>query len=431
MRAALGLLLVACASSDLPPRGEALVVVDTDLPVPRVISRLRIDVLAEDGSIVSSREDLRPDPRDWPVSFSVYTDDENAAHRSWIRLRAFPDRTDPDPRLVVDRRLRVTLVPGTRGRVVVTLRGACAGKASTQTETCIDADVISVEDTAVESSLSREVTSALGTYGAHPCSGENEPGRVCVPGGSFVLGDAFFRPTEGLDPRPERIVSISRFAMDIDEVSVGRYRGFVGKYAPGTADDCTFRPTAGQNDDQPLNCVPWLSARAFCQARGGDLPTEAQWEYAAVAANRVTKSLYPWGDETPSCDRAVYSRAFERACGASIPPLVPPSPDANALGIRNLAGSMSEMMLDDHRAGDGPCFASAVDPVCLLPITPACAADPTSQECRFAEPVSKTVRGGSWASSALDLRIVDRSQSTNLASDADQLAGFRCVYPAP
>ena len=53
MRGALGVVLCAIVASsgcnarpELPPFGEAVVVVDTDLPVPRVVSRLRVDVFA-------------------------------------------------------------------------------------------------------------------------------------------------------------------------------------------------------------------------------------------------------------------------------------------------------------------------------------------------------------------------------------------------
>src|SRR5689334_12769090 len=83
--------LGACSIFDrgeLPPRGEALIVVDTNLPVPRVASRLRIDVFTDDGRWIATRDEARPDPRDWPTSFSVYTDDEARPHVLLVRLRA-------------------------------------------------------------------------------------------------------------------------------------------------------------------------------------------------------------------------------------------------------------------------------------------------------------------------------------------------------
>jgi formylglycine-generating enzyme required for sulfatase activity len=422
---------LSCTRGALPPRGEALIVVDTDLPVPRVIARLRIEVLDEQGSVIATREDPRPDPRDWPVSFSVYTDDESHPHRSWIRLRAFADRSTPDPSITVDRMLRVELVPGKRGRVVVTLRGDCAGLAATLEESCVDGALEPVNDAILEPTLSRSIASAVGEYRVQSCTEAPLHGRVCVPGGAFVLGDAFYRTEGGLEVRPERIVALSRFSIDEDEVSVGTWRGFSTPYAPGTGEGCTFSPTTGAHEDDPLNCVPWVGARAYCQAHGGDLPTEAQWEYAAVAAGRATKTLYPWGDDAPSCDRAVYGRALDKACGDGLLPLLPVNADVNPLGARNLAGSLSELMRDDYVRYDDPCFASSLDPACVLPLSPACAQDPLSETCQRIDSPTKSVRGGSWASNAYALRTVDRSRQTSLTTTTDVLSGFRCVYPTP
>ena len=77
-------------------------------------------------------------------------------------------------------------------------------------------------------------------------------------------------------------------------------------------------------EDYPLPCASWRLARAFCQSQGGDLPTEAQWEYAASAAGRPYKTLYPWGDDDPTCARAIVQReppqpCFECGVGATSP----------------------------------------------------------------------------------------------------------------
>src|SRR3954469_17137162 len=81
-------LLVAACTQQL---GEALIVVDTDLPVPQLVGRLRVDLHAPDGTWFESRDIARPDPRDWPVSFSVYSDDPLDDKLVSIRLRAYPE----------------------------------------------------------------------------------------------------------------------------------------------------------------------------------------------------------------------------------------------------------------------------------------------------------------------------------------------------
>jgi formylglycine-generating enzyme required for sulfatase activity len=47
-------------------------------------------------------------------------------------------------------------------------------------------------------------------------------------------------------------------------------------------------------DDHPRVCITWFEAEAYANWRGGHLPTEAQWEYAARGPE---SNVYPWGNE--------------------------------------------------------------------------------------------------------------------------------------
>jgi formylglycine-generating enzyme required for sulfatase activity len=444
--------LAACGVFDpdpLPPHGETLVVVDTDLPVPSVVSRLRIDVFGADGTWIAHRDDVRPDPRDWPASFSVFNDDPTKDKMLRIRLRAYLDaRTvpyrggdklesgvtpdvEPNPAISVDRTIEVRLVHGTRARARVLLSGECIGRRECAAEKPLE----------IDSSFDRAVPSAVGTYGAQPCSGAPLEERVCVPGGAFVLGDAFDRVPTGGDLTsstfPERVVVISRFEIDRDEVTVARFRaalaaGFSPKLVqPGVEDDvfppkdiqnaCTWSETPRGREEYPLTCVPWDTADAFCRFSGGELPTEAQFEYVALAAGRPRKTLHPWGDEAPSCDRGIFGRvAFNDECidrGEGPAPLASDG-DTNVLGVRHLATSVEELARDRHAAYSDPCWTNApvVDPFC----------GPSDKP----EEDPMVTRGGSWTSDAGDLRVVRRINSGSRVSQ-NSFVGFRCVYASP
>ena len=98
---------------------------------------------------------------------------------------------------------------------------------------------------------------------------------VRVPPGCFEMGHDEGRR----DERPaHRFCIESAFWIDRYEVTNAQY-GDQGNF-PG--------------DDRPRENLTWFEARDHCAARGGRLPTEAEWEYAASGPDNL---IYPWGDE--------------------------------------------------------------------------------------------------------------------------------------
>jgi formylglycine-generating enzyme required for sulfatase activity len=464
---ALGLVVggTGCAPGELPPFGEAVVEVDTDLPVPLVASRLRVDTFADDGTWLDARDVALPDPRDWPASFSVQAADDVAPRRAILRLRVYGERVrdyrgarrvvqggadvtpraEPAPELAVDRLVAFDLVPGQRGRLRVVARGACAGVPSAidppARRTCVDEGRASelLEPSPLEPEAAPPTPTAAGTVARTPCPPATDPRRVCVEGGAFVLGtdDVSVVPDPALPLSPERVVRLSTFAIDRDEVTVGRYREGSRGFSPAeppTANEgelgatpdaaCTFSEAPRGRESYALTCLPWATARAWCQRQGGDLPTEAQWEYAATSAGRRGKVAFPWGDEAPRCGQAVYGRltlaGFPGACEAKVGagPLpvftadAPTAPeDVSAAGVRGLAGGVSEWVRDVAAPYRAPCWdRPSVDPVCDGPV-----------------PNAHIVRGGGWAGPPINARSTARLGSTR----ATALVGFRCVYPVP
>jgi formylglycine-generating enzyme required for sulfatase activity len=101
---------------------------------------------------------------------------------------------------------------------------------------------------------------------------------VLVPVGCFQMGSNF----GNIDERPVHEQCITEpFWLDKYEVTNALY---------GSASGCDYSSEA----DQPRNCVNWLDAQAFCEAHGGTLPSEKQWEYAARG---LESWAYPWGNE--------------------------------------------------------------------------------------------------------------------------------------
>jgi formylglycine-generating enzyme required for sulfatase activity len=92
----------------------------------------------------------------------------------------------------------------------------------------------------------------------------------------------------------------------------------------------------------PIVGVSWYGASAYCSWAGRQLPTEAQWEYAAKNANGFR---FPWGNENLSCKHARYL-----GCGAS-PVDVDSLPlGMNLFGVYGLAGNVSEWINDRYAA---------------------------------------------------------------------------------
>jgi len=122
---------------------------------------------------------------------------------------------------------------------------------------------------------------------------------VAVPGGLFIMG-------HGGQDNPEHEVNVSDFWLYRAKVTNSQFAFCVlqGKCTPPSPDK-----NEGYGDplksNHPVTGVNYQQAVDYCSFVHGRLPTEAEWEKAARGPEG---NIYPWGDATPVCDLANFSR---------------------------------------------------------------------------------------------------------------------------
>jgi len=509
-------------------RGEALIVVDTDMPVPKIVSELRVDIYSKDGTQwIASRTIPRALPEQWPVSFSVFAEDMNGERWALVRLRGYPagyvqdyrgeayisrpppgttpaagcctpdclslcpqywsdpgprliatdgtditPATEPQPLVTIDRIILVHLVPGTRGKVVVTLAGACDGTQAilpdparddpqaSDIQSCVDteATTVPVGEVTLDSDMTLPTTTHQGDFEAPlavDCSDTpraNNPavhdGEICVRGGAMIFGGLDGREgsaSAANDNLPARVATVPSFLMDRYEYSVARYRaaiasGYSGQkgiitntttaHAPnqseGSTAQCTFTASPMGQETQPLNCVDHPTSQDLCEFQGGSLPLEVQWEYAASVFGRTEKnfSTYaPGAGGAPSCQDVCWARGNgtasidNTACfmaklpfGVADVDFGSDDTDPNGGGgLIGMTGNVREHVADAFVSKRANCALTS------SLASPSCVIG-SSTHC---------VRGGSWESGPTDISAASRRGLQDNAGTVS--TGFRCV----
>ena len=180
--------------------------------------------------------------------------------------------------------------------------------------------------------------------------GELPPPYWChVPDGTYRIGG--WEKDQG-----SATIALQAFWMARLPITVAQYAAFLaaarGKdntpYLWGTA------PWDGPN--QPVIGITWGMATAYCawlNAQMADnlptgyalrLPTEAEWEASAAYDARGSRRDYPWGNDAPTPDRAIYD-----ASGLKKPAPVGCCPaGAAACGAMDMAGNVWEVTTSSY-----------------------------------------------------------------------------------
>lgn len=245
-------------------------------------------------------------------------------------------------------------------------------------------------------------------------------GMVLIKGGAFEMGARPIHPEEG-PPRPTRV---GDFWIDRTEVTNAQFARFVaatgyvtlaerpldprayptlsgdalkpsaivfvGASQPGSNPGAWWQVVQGADwrhpegpkssikgrDAWPVVQIAWEDAMAYARWLGRDLPTEAEWEYAAQGGKRATR--YVWGETPfdpakpqanvwqgifPTLDAAEDGYKAQAAPVGCFPP--------NGFGLHDMAGNVWEWAKDWYRpnlapaSGDnpnGPSEALSLDP---------------------------------------------------------------------
>jgi ergothioneine biosynthesis protein EgtB len=279
-----------------------------------------------------------------------------------------------------------------------------------------------------------------------PRSVERVSGMVEIEGGLFYLG--YHAAKDGCEPhagmralpfawdneKAAHKVYLEDFAIDRAPVSVGDYLEFINDggyqnfrwwhsagwekvnteywqaplYWEQHDGEWMIRDFAGlhraiNKSDEPVSHVSFLEASAFAKWAGKRLPTEAEWEKAAMLSpNGSPKQNFPWGDEAP--DEAG-ANLFENGLW-SVAPIGSFPAGRTALGCHQMIGDVWEWTTSDYVPYPG--FKTEFDEY---------------NDKWFVG--QKVLRGGSFATPRMHIRSTYRNFF--YPHERWMIAGFRCA----
>ena len=232
-------------------------------------------------------------------------------------------------------------------------------------------------------------------------------GMVGVLAGAYLMGCNEATDTDcSVDGSelPYHAVWVPGFRIDLTETTVESYGDCVTAgacTAPGTGGKCNWEVVG--RDDHPVNCVDWFQATDFCTWSGKRLCSESEWEKAARGTDG---RIYPWGDDAPTCEFAVFNDG-SFGCGVGTTWAVGSKPaGASPYGAMDMAGNVYEWVGDcwHDNYTSAPLDGSVWSVNCLMNF--------------------KMDRGGSFANFPTEIRASHRSGAPdNVAYD---FLGFRC-----
>lgn len=189
-------------------------------------------------------------------------------------------------------------------------------------------EVVAVDTAPPECADGRETCDGNGTCWVRFCDG------------LFLMGS---EDVEELEAPPHNVV-VSEFELSRHEMTAEQHRVCALEGACELWPEGELSGRCNQEDPTarlPANCLTWDMAGDLCSWAGGRLPSEAEWEYAARSG---LDNTYPWGEEEPTCDHAVFRDG--EGCGRQTEPVCSRPQGFTDQGVCDMSGNVFEWVED-------------------------------------------------------------------------------------
>ena len=280
------------------------------------------------------------------------------------------------------------------------------------------------------------------------------PEMIVIPGGSFMMGAADNEPGSYPEEKPQRKVSIKKFACGKFDITKEQWTVFVKETNRPATGGCSWsglpadtsakpwdpNPSASwnhigfmQDSSHPVVCITWYDVQDYVDWLSKKtgftyrLLSEAEWEYAARAG---TAAPFPWGLKASheyanyGADSGYTGIAFGRDKWISTSPVgsFPP----NAFGLYDMLGNVNQYLEDCFAASYSglPTDGSAYKVDAQLKLTGDLATMNGTSSCAY-----RMVRGGNYGDPPSILRSAYRNWApgpgTTLKTYSSAALGFR------
>lgn len=216
---------------------------------------------------------------------------------------------------------------------------------------------------------------------------------IWVKGGTFLMGS-----TPEVDYLPKIKKTVSGFYMSQYLVTQALWYSITGK-----------NPSFFKGKNKPVEQVSWYDVQEFLEAltertqKQYRLPTEAEWEFAAIGGLYAQNLNFSGSDKLKEVGwYSLNSNGQTRPVGLKLP---------NELGLYDMSGNIWEWCADHWHGNyeDAPVDGSAW--------------------IAGGDKQRRVVRGGSWGYSDYDCRPSNRDR--NIADDRSSYIGFRIARSCP